>query len=157
MNGLRQTETRQHRELRDHIWEALGTWRNFLVAVDGVDGAGKSTLARYLAWQLGMPAIETDTFLDPGRGGLTVREQDLLLVIQARLNRDRPVIVEGIRVLHTLRALQLQSDYLVLVQQEDHEGSHSLCEDLRSYAQEFRPQERADFVFTWRDRAPDSA
>ena len=30
------------------------------IAVDGVDHAGKSSLARFLSWQLQMPVIETD-------------------------------------------------------------------------------------------------
>jgi len=84
-------ETEQHRKVRDVIRAALGSWRRFLVAVDGVDAAGKSNFARYLGWQLGMPAIETDLFLDDNRG-LNYRLHQLNSVVQA--SRDRPVIVE---------------------------------------------------------------
>jgi hypothetical protein len=62
--------TQDHACLRDAIREALGPWRRFVIALDGVDAAGKSTLARYLAWQLGMPAIETDLYFDAAAGYL---------------------------------------------------------------------------------------
>jgi pantothenate kinase-related protein Tda10 len=34
-----------------------------LIAIDGADGCGKSSLASWLAWQLGMPAIQLDLYL----------------------------------------------------------------------------------------------
>ena len=94
--------TRDHTDLRDAIRTALGSWRRFVIAVDGVDAAGKSNLSRYLAWQLGIPVIETDLFLDPKRGGLHYRMDELRSVVLARLDLNRPVIVEGIRILRTL-------------------------------------------------------
>jgi hypothetical protein len=145
-------ETEQHRKVRDAIRAALGSWRRFLVAVDGVDAAGKSNFARYLGWQLGMPAIETDLFLDGNRGGLNYRRDQLNSVVQARLSRDRPVIVEGVRVLHLLQHLNLTHDYLVWVEQKGHDGSHSLSAELAAYEREFTPRSRADSIFI---RPPD--
>jgi hypothetical protein len=34
---------------------------------DGVDGGGKSSLASWLAWQLGMPAVQLDLYLTSNR------------------------------------------------------------------------------------------
>src|SRR5690606_41471548 len=70
------------------------------IAIDGVDGAGKTELARYLSWQLGMPAVETDLFLIP-ESGLTYRQEDLAEVVHGRLRHDRPLIVEGVRILRS--------------------------------------------------------
>jgi len=40
------------------VQEALGPDRlPLLIAIDGADGIGKSSLASWLAWQLGAPAI----------------------------------------------------------------------------------------------------
>jgi hypothetical protein len=38
-------------------------WRAMTIGVDGRNGAGKSSLARYISWQLGMPVLETDLWL----------------------------------------------------------------------------------------------
>jgi len=120
--------------------------------VDGVDAAGKTNLARYLAWQLGMPAIETDLFLDNSRGGLNYRFDELNSVLHLRLSRDRPVIIEGVRVLLLLRHLDLMHDYLVWVEQQGHEGSHSLSNDLAEYERQFTSRNRANSIFR---RPPD--
>ncbi len=98
-------ETEQHREIRDAIRAAIGSWRRFIVAVDGVDGVGKSNLARYLAWQFGMPAIETDLFLDRETGGLKYYLDQLRSVFHARTLQDRPLIIERLRVLQVLQDL----------------------------------------------------
>ena len=51
-------------ELLDQIKQALTPKRlPLLIAIDGPDGIGKSSLASWLAWQLGMPAIQLDLYL----------------------------------------------------------------------------------------------
>lgn len=151
------TETHDHRRVRDAIRGALGGWRRLVIAVDGVDAAGKSTLARYLAWQLGMPAVETDLFLDDAAVGLNYHIDQLKLVMNARLSLDCPVIIEGVRVLLLLQDLDLDCDFLVWVEQEGHDGSHGLRGALAAYAKEFTPRERANETFIWRpDDSPES-
>jgi hypothetical protein len=144
------TETHEHKDLRDSIRRALGPWHAFVVALDGVDAAGKSTLARYLAWQLGMPAVETDLFLDEAEGGLTYRLDCLRDVVQGRLSRNRPVIVEGVRVLQLLHDVGINEDFLVWVEQEDHTGSFGLQKELDEYTGKFGPRKRANTTFRWR-------
>ena len=141
-------ETAQHRQLREAVWATLSGWHRFLIAIDGVDAAGKSTLARYLAWQLGMPAIETDTFLAED---LRYRDAELRSVLESRLAANRPVIVEGVRILHILRTLQLECDFLIWVEQEEWSGTQRLATILAEYLQEYRPAESAHFTFRWRD------
>jgi dephospho-CoA kinase len=141
------SETDQHRKLRGAIWSKLNGWRRFVIAIDGVDGAGKSTLARYLAWQLGMPVIESDLLLVRDTGRLEHHLDGLRDLVDARLSIDRPMLVEGVRVLRTLKLLGLDADFLVWVEQREHEGSRRLQAELTEYATEFKPAERADFVF----------
>jgi hypothetical protein len=89
-------------ELLDQIKEALTPNRlPLLIAIDGADDIGKSSLASWLAWQLGMPAIQLDlylTSLEPIRW-LTA---DLRRAISRRLDRGYPVIVDGVLVLDAL-------------------------------------------------------
>jgi 2-phosphoglycerate kinase len=47
--------------LFEQVQERLGPNRlPLLIAIDGADGVGKSSLASWLAWQLGAPAVYLD-------------------------------------------------------------------------------------------------
>src|SRR4051794_35498702 len=88
-------------ELRERLHEALGPDRkSLLIGLDGRDGAGKSSLAAWLSWQLGMSAVYLDLFMRQGRP-VSWRTDDLQRAIDSRLGRDppRPLIVEGILLL----------------------------------------------------------
>jgi uridine kinase len=102
-------------ELLDRIKLALTPNRlPLLILIDGADGWGKSSLASWLAWQLGMPAVQLDlylTSLDPIRWLTT----DLQRVVARRLNRDRPLIVDGILALDALDQINREADFLVFV------------------------------------------
>ena len=53
-------------ELLYRVKEALTPNRRpLLIVIDGADGMGKSSLASWLAWQLGMPAVQLDLFILP--------------------------------------------------------------------------------------------
>ena len=54
--------TSAHEELLSELEKFVLPWRKLTIAVDGITGSGKSCLSRYLAWQLDMPAIDTDMF-----------------------------------------------------------------------------------------------
>ena len=142
--------TQQHKNLVERSWNALGNWRKFLIAVDGRDDAGKSTTARFLAWQMNMPAIETDLLLENDR--IQYDKCSLKWLINARLCKNWPVIVEGIFLLRTLKCVGLEPDYLIYVENKSFEGSHSLQHDFAEYEKEFKPQEKAEFRFSWEEQ-----
>lgn len=94
----------------------LYPWHRFLIAIDGVDGVGKSTLSRYLSWQLGMPVAPLDEYFSRKEADpLALREDHLLAFINARLEKNRPVIVEGIFALDAISRLGLNHDFLIRV------------------------------------------
>lgn len=136
-----------HQRLVEDIRTRLGNWHRFTVAIDGRDGAGKSTLARLLAYQLNMPAIETDLFLTPNSGDPKYRYEELDKAVASRHVLNRPVIVEGIMVLETLSRIGVSYDYLIYTHNLEAEGSVSLASTFHEYELKYSPREQANFVY----------
>lgn len=67
-----------------------------LIGVDGIDGAGKSSFASWLSWQLELPAVNLDLYVVRGSSPIRWRSDDLRRVLEARQELQRPVICEGI-------------------------------------------------------------
>lgn len=85
-----------------------------VVAVDGRSGAGKTTLARFLAWYFNSSLVELDLFLT--EGGIIRRESDVQRIVNFRLVRHRrPIIVEGLLVLDLLDSIGVRPDYTIYV------------------------------------------
>lgn len=124
-------------------------WRKMTIAVDGVDGSGKSTLARFLAWQLGMPAIETDTMIPAG--AVEPKPDPALLnrLISSRHEGDRPLIVEGVFVLRSLNELGINPDFLVRVEASGIDGSYTWEKQLNDYSKDYPRANSPDFLFSW--------
>jgi hypothetical protein len=100
-------------ELLRQIKDALGPNRKpLLIAIDGPDGVGKSSLASWLAWQLGMPTVHLDLYAIRGSRPLRWRTAEVDLVIQARLSLGMPVIVEGMLIVDVLDQISRSPDFL---------------------------------------------
>ena len=102
-------------ELLVRINDALTPHRlPLLIVIDGADGSGKSSLASWLAWQLGMPAIQLDLYLTSTQP-IQWRSAHLARVVARRLDRDRPVIVDGVLALDALDQIKRKPSFLVFV------------------------------------------
>jgi hypothetical protein len=103
-------------ELLGRLKQALTPKRlPLLIAIDGMDGVGKSSLASWLAWQLGMPAVQLDlylTSLEP----IQWLTADLQRAISRRLDCGRPVIVDGVLALDALDQIGRKADFLIRVE-----------------------------------------
>ncbi|ONG55944.1 hypothetical protein BKE38_07740 [Pseudoroseomonas deserti] len=148
-------------DLLAHLRSFCLPWRALTIAIDGRNGAGKTSVARYLAWQLGMPVLETDLWLS-STSPVTHRIEEIREVMRARHHRDRPVIIEGVMMLRTLELLGVQPDYLIFVtnealeadpeeDDEDRGAPQCLSEEVDAYLRERQPARRADFHVTWRE------
>jgi hypothetical protein len=116
-------------------------WRKLLICIDGANGLGKSSLASWLAWQLGAVAIPLDLYVVPDSLPLRWRTDDLQRVIEARL-RVGPAVVEGVLALDALDALTRSPDFLIFV--EGDSSSLRLASEIAAYNARKRPRERAD-------------
>lgn len=145
-----------------------------LVAIDGVPGAGKSTLRRNLAGPLSASELELDDFLIRNQKEFVaaLRTDDLASALASSRGL---VIVSGACVLKVLASLQLKPDVFIYVKrmaiwgwadEEEVNGSQiegsaaitkassdaaALDLEVRRYHGEFRPHEVADVVFERRD------
>ena len=98
--------------IRD-CWGALGSWRKYLIAVDGRDGAGKTAFSRWLSFRCNMPVFNGDEFLLK-KGGLKHRKE-LRRVICQRLEKDRPLIFDSILASDACGRFGLVPDYTIRV------------------------------------------
>jgi uridine kinase len=117
-------------ELLQRVKEALTPDRRpLLIAIDGADGIGKSSLGSWLAWQIGMPAVHLDLFITSLQP-IQWLTADLKRAVDRRLDRKCPVIVEGVFVLDALDLIGRKADFVVFVKGE---SSSSWAKQLRDY------------------------
>jgi hypothetical protein len=101
-------------KLLEPLQKELGPDRRpLLIAIDGADGIGKSSLASWLGWQLGMPALHLDLYLIKDSNPLAWRTDELARLISSRVDIGRPVIAEGILILDALDQISRRPDFLV--------------------------------------------
>jgi hypothetical protein len=131
-------------ELLDHLQEALTPNRlPLLIAVDGADGIGKSSLASWLAWQLGMPAVQLDLYLT-NRQPVRWRTEDLARVVAHRLDRKCPLIIDGVLALDALDQIGREADFVIFV--TGNYTTSPLASQVEEYQSRRELPERADFT-----------
>jgi uridine kinase len=133
----------EFKEVADQISPNLLNLPGKILAIDGRDGVGKTTLGRFLAWYFNVSLVETDLFWRRGEDGGYELAQIRRLVTR-RLSIPRPIIVEGITVLEILQSIRTAPDILVYVERSDWEGSESLRSRLVKYETDFSPKMKAD-------------
>lgn len=126
----------------------LQPWRSFLIAIDGRDGVGKSSLGRLLAWKLQVPLIETDLYLVQKSGEPTYHLAELQRVVRSRLSCDRPVMIEGIFIRRLAESLGFNIDCLIHVTSSEYQGSAGWRDAFKSYETKFQPAS-ANYQVQW--------
>jgi uridine kinase len=124
----------------------IGRPRGLIITIDGRDGVGKTTLGRYLAWHFNVTLIETDLFLIPARDYLIHLDDQVNRIIERRISSRRPVIVEGISILHLMKRINRVPDFSIYATNPRHSGSKLLRDSLDAYEAEFSPTAKADIV-----------
>jgi len=117
-----------------------------IVTIDGRDGAGKTTLGRYLAWHFNVTLIETDLFLIPAQDYLIHLDDQINRIIERRITSPRPVIVEGISMLQLMKRINRVPDFSIYVTNPQHSSSKLLKQRLSAYETAFAPSAKANIV-----------
>lgn len=115
--------------------------RPIIIGIDGQNGAGKTSVASWLAWQLGAKALHLDLYSTYDAEGRRVgwREDDLAQAIKNRVDSQRkPIIVEGVLLLEALGAIKRNTDFLVYVRRRDTTSCNKLPSVVR-YLQSRNP------------------
>ena len=113
-----------------------------IVAINGRDGAGKTTLGRFLSWTFNSTLIETDLFYDSGSDSYHL--QQISDLINRRLCKKCPVFVEGIRVLEVLEKTDHQPNFFIYLQNKNYKSSKKLKAMLDKYDKTYTPKKRAN-------------
>jgi hypothetical protein len=141
--------TPEHEAAAAWLRERVLPWRRMTIAIDGVDNTGKSSLARFLGWQLGMPAIEADFALDPDARLPQHDTQFLGRLIRDRHESGYPALVEGVFVLRALHQLDIDPEIVVGVRARGRTGSLTWQHEFRRYRAQFPRAKTPDYRFKW--------
>ncbi|MFH7041742.1 hypothetical protein ABT392_05420 [Paucibacter sp. JuS9] len=111
-----------------------------LVAIDGRDGAGKTTLGRFLAWYFNVALVETDLFLRDGEYQI----EAIRSIVDGRLAIPRPVLVEGIALRELLHRIGRDAAYSIHIRNTSFAGSLTLAQRLDAYELKYQPMQNAN-------------
>ncbi len=98
---------------QSEVVSALGREHTGVIAVDGFQGSGKTTLALELAKSIARRVVSADEFLHRNRGSFF--EHLDLAKLSAAVGEGKDCILEGVCCLQMLQALKLSSATLVYV------------------------------------------
>jgi len=119
-----------------------------IVTIDGRDGAGKTTLGRYLAWHFNVTLIETDLFLIPAQDYVIHLDDQINRIIERRISTSRSVIVEGVSILQLMKRIHRVPDFSIYVVSPQRPSSSLLEQRLSAYEAAFAPSAKANIVVT---------
>lgn len=139
----------------ERCWQATGYpgRKACLIAIDGLNGAGKTSFATWLAWQLGTPCLSLDDFRERREPPFTWRCDEINRLLASRLDRNRPIVMESVFMLDALQDLGRTADLLIYVESEDMEGT-LLLSGIKAYIRRMKLPDRADVVVRWQGDGP---
>ena len=136
----------QYKEVTTKLDAVLKNLPPVIIGIDGKNGAGKSTLGRYLAWNYNITLLETDLFRLSANGKLEYKVKCLNSIIKYRLNRDRPIVVEGVALQSLFQKLNFKPNFIIYIVNEAYDRDDWLTSILEEYERVCRPQENSNLV-----------
>jgi hypothetical protein len=97
-----------------HIVEILKSSSLKVLAVDGFPGAGKSTLANFIAEKLNWQHINLDDYIEKHQGQY-INSMQNYKIIDLINTQKVPVIIEGLCLLQILQINNIDYDFLIYV------------------------------------------
>jgi len=119
-----------------------------IVAIDGRVGTGKTTLGRFLAWRFNITLVETDLFMHRKNGEFVYKNGQVAEIIDYRLNKDRPVIVEGVVALRLLEEMNHEPKFHIHLICEESQGLSITEREWEKYNNQYNPSKKAQLILT---------
>lgn len=118
--AFEQTEAENERRVREFVNHSLAREilaSKSLVTVDGFNGAGKSTIGKFLAAHRGAKLVGLDSFLNEDRNAYLeeLRLAEVAATIDAALGAGKSVVVEGCMVDEVMLRLGRKADFRIYV------------------------------------------
>jgi len=145
--------TDTHQKLLTHLDNNWPKNHSRIIAIDGLDGVGKTTIAHFLAWQLGIAAISTDLFLSSRPNPkLKYRDEEIRKTLVARNELQRVTIIEGVFILKLLERIGYQAEYLIKIEKRNHSTGLFNDKELEAYYSEYEEKHPPDYNFRWESK-----
>ncbi len=108
-------------ELAELLHQSFPQTLTGIIAIDGYDGVGKTTIATALQARVGGTVVSLDDFVMVNQGGYIpyLKTAELKAALKTA---PRPYIVEGVCVLGALERVAVHPDLLVYVKRVDKDG-----------------------------------
>ncbi len=136
--------------------------KKYIIAVDGDDCSGKSTVSRYLSWKMGVSVVEIDDYFVPEYSNKTLESYAELLkskesnvkflkeVVEKKQKIGRPIIIEGIVVLEILEICEVKPDFIIYMKNESFSnGTGFFTNLLLDYKNKHYSNAKPDCEFKW--------
>src|SRR5690348_9810692 len=101
---------------RAQLIKEIGTSK--VIALDGFPGAGKSTIAKFIADEINAVVIEIDHFRTNQTGSFSLTESDESLIseiIDMVKTHERKIIIDGVLALDFLKKKNIQYDKYIWI------------------------------------------
>lgn len=121
-----------------------------IIGIDGLLGAGKTTLSKIIAAKNHYECLHLDDYITPGQGNFLESIQiEKLQTDVAKCNNI--LIIEGICLLAVLDKLSMNLDFFIFVEQSMHDtslkSSDVLKDEVSRYTTEYSPKSKANVIF----------
>jgi len=133
-----------YKQLVAELSSVLDNLPGIIIGIDGRNGVGKTTLGRYLAWHFNVSLVESDLFLNRNENSLDYRLAEIVRIIDARLEKPRPVILDGILLRELLQKLNRSAGYVVYCRSGQYSEGNPLEPRLLTYETQYKPQWHAN-------------
>lgn len=106
-------------ELESEVRDAMETRGARVLAIDGIDGSGKTTLSEALAPKFGCAVLHLDNFVEKKMGGFLdyIDYKKLSAEIQTANGDFDCVVIEGVCVLEVLDQIQVKPDLHIYIKE----------------------------------------